>query len=110
MISYAKGIADRVPERSKYAFREFIKRDAGISVDHDGVALYFFRADGYFGEIHLDDYFYNAGDPGWRLKSTNLADQIAELESKGADGYVLFCAKYLFESCAAQELSNIRGH
>ena len=50
-----------------------------------------------------------AGDPGWRLKSTNLADQIAELESKGADGYVLFCAKYLFESCAAQELSNIRG-
>ena len=42
MISYAKGDADRVPERSKYAFREFIKRDAGISVDHDGGALYFF--------------------------------------------------------------------
>ena len=42
MNSPAKADVDRVPERSKYAFREFIKRDAGISVDHDGGALYFF--------------------------------------------------------------------
>ncbi len=49
-------------------------------------------------------------DPGWKMKSTNLKEQIAELESKGADGYVLFSARYLFESCAAQELFNIRDH
>ncbi len=46
-------------------------------------------------------------DPGWRWKKTNLADQIAELEKKGADGYVLFSSQYLFKSSAAQELSNI---
>lgn len=47
-------------------------------------------------------------DPGWRWKKTNLAEQIAELEKKGADGYVLFSSQYLFKSAAAQELSNIR--
>ena len=39
-----------------------------------------------------------------------FAPESVELESKGADGYVLFSARYLFESCAAQELFNIRDH
>ena len=47
-------------------------------------------------------------DPGWRWKKTNLAEQIAELEKKGADGYVFFSSQYLFKGSAAQELSNIR--
>ena len=33
-------------------------------------------------------------DPGWGNKSTNLAEQIAELDSKGILGYVFFSAQY----------------
>ena len=47
-------------------------------------------------------------DPGWHMKSTNLTEQIAELENKGADGYVFFSAQYLFRKCAADELSNVK--
>ena len=43
-------------------------------------------------------------DPGWDLKHTNLSEQIAELTEKGADGYVLFSAQYLYRKCAAEEL------
>lgn len=51
----------------------------------------------------------DSGDPGWSRKDTNLQEQIEELEDKGADGYVLFSAKYLFKNCAAGELSNLAG-
>ena len=69
------------------------------------------KADFYVGlALYKTEEGRAAGDPGWKMKSTNLAEQIAELESKGADGYVLFSARYLFESCAAQELFNIRDH
>ena len=47
-------------------------------------------------------------DPGWQLKDNNLAEQIVELELKGADGYVYFSAQYLIRSCAEKELENIR--
>ena len=47
-------------------------------------------------------------DPGWQLKDNNLAEQIKELERKGADGYVYFSAQYLFRSCAEKELENIK--
>ena len=50
----------------------------------------------------------SAGDPGWTSNDTNLQQQIAELEGKGADGYVFFSAQYLFRNCAAEELENIR--
>lgn len=43
-------------------------------------------------------------DPGWDRKHTNLSEQIAELTEKGADGYVLFSAQYLYRKCAAEEL------
>lgn len=46
-------------------------------------------------------------DPGWQRKSTVLSEQIAELEDKGADGYVFFSAQYLFRRCAVSELSNL---
>ena len=46
-------------------------------------------------------------DPGWGKKSTNLEEQIAELEEKGADGYVFFSVQYLFRSCAEEELANV---
>lgn len=49
----------------------------------------------------------SAGDPGWTLNNTNLQQQIAELESKGLDGYVYFSAQYLFRNCAREELANI---
>lgn len=69
------------------------------------------KADFYVGlALYKTEEARANGDPGWQMKSTNLTEQIAELESKGADGYVLFSAKYLFESCAARELSNIRDH
>lgn len=43
-------------------------------------------------------------DPGWDRKHTNLSEQIDELTKKGADGYVLFSAQYLYRKCAAEEL------
>ena len=47
-------------------------------------------------------------DPGWQKKSTNLAEQIRELEEGGAQGYVFFSAHYLMEECAQEELANLR--
>lgn len=49
-------------------------------------------------------------DPGWKAKDSNLAEQIAALEEKGADGYVIFSAEYLFKDCAAKELANVREY
>jgi len=48
-------------------------------------------------------------DPGWDRKHTNLSEQIAELTEKGADGYVLFSAQYLYRKCAAEELKLLRN-
>ncbi|MCO7121962.1 family 10 glycosylhydrolase [Ihubacter massiliensis] len=46
-------------------------------------------------------------DPGWKKKSTNLADQLNILRSYGCDGYSLFSAKDLYRSGAKTELSNL---
>lgn len=50
----------------------------------------------------------SAGDPGWTSDNSNLEQQITELESKGADGYVFFSAQYLFRNCASEELANLK--
>lgn len=47
-------------------------------------------------------------DPGWNKKSTNLADQLNILRSKGYKGYVLFSAKDFYREGAKKELSNYR--
>lgn len=59
--------------------------------------------------LYRTEAAHASGDPGWQRKTTNLAEQIAELESKGADGYACFSAQYLFRSCAAGELDNIKN-
>ncbi len=46
-------------------------------------------------------------DPGWKKKSTNLADQLNLLRSYGCGGYSLFSAKDLYRSGAKTELSNL---
>ena len=50
-----------------------------------------------------------AADPGWKGSTTNLAEQISELQAKGADGYAFFSAEFLFKDCAAQELANVKA-
>lgn len=77
-------------------FDQFLAKRKNSAKFYAGLALY--RAGGS----------EDAGDPGWRLKNTNLEEQIAELESKGADGYVYFSAQYLFRNCASEELANIQ--
>lgn len=59
--------------------------------------------------LYKTDPSNSAGDPGWTLNDTNLQQQIAELESKGADGYVYFSAQYLFRNCAREELENLEN-
>lgn len=59
--------------------------------------------------LYKTDPSNSAGDPGWTLKNTNLQEQIAELEWKGADGYVYFSAQDLFKNSASEELENIRN-
>lgn len=46
-------------------------------------------------------------DPGWKKKSTNLADQLNLLRAYGCGGYALFSAKDLYRSAARTELSNL---
>ncbi len=46
-------------------------------------------------------------DPGWKKKSTNLADQLNLLRTYGCNGYSLFSAKDLYRSGAKTELSNL---
>ena len=48
-----------------------------------------------------------AGDPGWRLKSNNLASQVRLLRQKKANGYILFSARYLYNAESAAERSNL---
>ena len=59
--------------------------------------------------LYRTDEAQAEGDPGWRAKDTNLAEQIAELEAKGADGYAFFSAQYLFMDCAQSELAHVRA-
>lgn len=83
------------------------------------VPMYSDRLDLFLGKRNRDVRFYvglalyrtdpsNAtNDPGWGQRDTILAEQIAELEKKGADGYVFFSAQYFFRSCAEAELENV---
>ncbi|MDO5132171.1 MAG: family 10 glycosylhydrolase [Eubacteriales bacterium] len=65
------------------------------------------RAKFYVGLALYKTGTYDAGDPGWSRKDTNLIEQINELEDKGADGYVFFSAQHLFKDFAAGELSRL---
>ncbi len=45
---------------------------------------------------------------GWTTKDTNLVEQIKELQSKKADGYVYFSAMDFYKNHAAKELANVK--
>ena len=51
--------------------------------------------------------YSTAGDPGWRLKSNNLASQVKLLRQKKANGYILFSARYLYNKESAAERNNL---
>ncbi len=88
--------------------------------ENGNTAMFSDRLDLFLGKKKNNAKFYvglalyktqpskSAGDPGWTLNDSNLQQQIAELESKGADGYVYFSAQYLFRNCAQEELANIK--
>ena len=47
---------------------------------------------------------------GWTGKSTNLVEQIRELQTKKADGYVYFSAQDFYDSHAKNELAAIKSY
>ena len=47
---------------------------------------------------------------GWTGKDTNLVEQIKELQTKKADGYVYFSAQDFYDSHAEKELANIKEY
>ena len=51
-----------------------------------------------------------SNDPGWKDKRTNLAEQIAELDSIGILGYAFFSAQYFFDDSAEEELANVKNY
>lgn len=63
-------------------------------------------------KLYIGLAFYQTGnslasDPGWRLKSDNLASQVKLLRQKKANGYILFSARYLYNAESAAERSNL---
>ena len=60
--------------------------------------------------LYRTDESQYAGEPGWMNSKTNLAEQIEELESKSADGYVYFSARYLYNDNSKEELENVRKY
>lgn len=63
--------------------------------------------DMYIGLASYRTGIQYSDDPGWKKKSTNLADQLNLLRSYGCGGYSLFSAKDLYRSGAKTELSNL---
>lgn len=70
------------------------------NLNKNGTAMYIGLASYRTGIKYSDD-------PGWKKKSTNLADQLNLLRAYGCGGYALFSAKDLYRSAAKTELSNL---
>ena len=43
------------------------------------------------------------GDPGWKLSCVNIRNQVKKLRKKGAGGYILFSAKWIYTKSTKKE-------
>ncbi len=48
-----------------------------------------------------------ASDPGWRMKTDNLASQTAIAKTKGVNGYILFSARFMYSPQTQTERDNL---
>ncbi len=48
-----------------------------------------------------------ASDPGWTMKTNNLASQVTLAQSKGANGYILFSARFMTSPQTQAERTNL---